>query len=308
MQHAGQPIARTLEPGCTLFSGAEIRVVRRLPLAGCGAGTPTPLPPAECSPPADGRSACCASRRRCCCRSARLRSPCFSAMPRSSCATARSAVGGHSCAACVCCSRWPVPLLLLHGLARAACFAAPLGPAWRAHTIIPARHDTSTIPPAPQVELNVCSFCKEAQKSSRLKIHTPTILQTLVQVELNNVRSFYKEAQKSPFKFFPWKTGNMHFRFLPVRAAAAVRARRWCCQHVVGCCRWPVLPVCLSAFLVPAQPASLPPCPPRPASAGGRSAAALAAGAAAQPPAGAGSDRSDALPARARRGQGVRPV
>lgn len=36
------------------------------------------------------------------------------------------------------------------------------------------------------------------------------------QVELNNVRSFYKEAQKSPFKFFPWKTGNMHFKFLPV--------------------------------------------------------------------------------------------
>ncbi|GAB4823676.1 hypothetical protein N2152v2_010722 [Parachlorella kessleri] len=35
------------------------------------------------------------------------------------------------------------------------------------------------------------------------------------QVEHNNVRSFYKEAQKSPFKFFPWKTGNMHFKFLP---------------------------------------------------------------------------------------------
>ena len=38
------------------------------------------------------------------------------------------------------------------------------------------------------------------------------------QVELNNVRSFYKESQKSPFKFFPWKTGNMHFKFLPVGA------------------------------------------------------------------------------------------
>jgi hypothetical protein len=36
------------------------------------------------------------------------------------------------------------------------------------------------------------------------------------QVELANVRSFYKEQQKSPFKFFPWKTGAMHFRFLPV--------------------------------------------------------------------------------------------
>ncbi len=38
----------------------------------------------------------------------------------------------------------------------------------------------------------------------------------VLQVELQNVRSFYKEAQKSPFKFFPWKTGNMHFKFLPV--------------------------------------------------------------------------------------------
>lgn len=43
-----------------------------------------------------------------------------------------------------------------------------------------------------------------------------------LQVELNNVRSFYKESQKSPFKFFPWKTGNMHFRFLPEDAATQV--------------------------------------------------------------------------------------
>lgn len=42
-----------------------------------------------------------------------------------------------------------------------------------------------------------------------------------VQVELQNVRSFYKEAQKSPFKFFPWKTGNMHFKFLPASFAVA---------------------------------------------------------------------------------------
>ena len=41
------------------------------------------------------------------------------------------------------------------------------------------------------------------------------------QVELANVRSFYKEQQKSPFKFFPWKSGTMHFRFLPVSAIAA---------------------------------------------------------------------------------------
>jgi hypothetical protein len=33
-------------------------------------------------------------------------------------------------------------------------------------------------------------------------------------LELANVQSFYKEAQKSPFKYFPWKTGHMHFRFL----------------------------------------------------------------------------------------------
>ena len=43
-----------------------------------------------------------------------------------------------------------------------------------------------------------------------------------LQAELTNVRSFYKEAQKSPFKFFPWKTGNLHFKFVPVS-----RRRRW---------------------------------------------------------------------------------
>ncbi len=37
------------------------------------------------------------------------------------------------------------------------------------------------------------------------------------QVELQLLRSFYKELQKSPFTFFPWKNGFMHFRFLPVR-------------------------------------------------------------------------------------------
>jgi hypothetical protein len=39
-------------------------------------------------------------------------------------------------------------------------------------------------------------------------------------VELNNVRSFYKESQKSPFKFFPWRSGTMHLRFLPDGPAA----------------------------------------------------------------------------------------
>lgn len=35
------------------------------------------------------------------------------------------------------------------------------------------------------------------------------------QVELANVRSFYKEAQKSPFNSFPWKQGTMHFHYIP---------------------------------------------------------------------------------------------
>ena len=41
------------------------------------------------------------------------------------------------------------------------------------------------------------------------------------QVELANVRSFYKSDEKSPFKNFPWKTGTMHFHYLSVRATAA---------------------------------------------------------------------------------------
>lgn len=39
-----------------------------------------------------------------------------------------------------------------------------------------------------------------------------------VQVELQSIQPFYTEQQKSPFKFFPWKTGTMNFRFLPVSA------------------------------------------------------------------------------------------
>lgn len=40
---------------------------------------------------------------------------------------------------------------------------------------------------------------------------------TLLQVELQTLRSFYKDQGKSPFRFLPWKTGSIHFRFLPVR-------------------------------------------------------------------------------------------
>ena len=45
------------------------------------------------------------------------------------------------------------------------------------------------------------------------------------QVELQLVRSFYKEQQKSPFKFLPWKNGALHFRFVPVSASAALPSR-----------------------------------------------------------------------------------
>ena len=37
----------------------------------------------------------------------------------------------------------------------------------------------------------------------------------LTQVELANVRSFFNQAQKSPFTSFPWKTGTMHFHYVP---------------------------------------------------------------------------------------------
>ena len=37
------------------------------------------------------------------------------------------------------------------------------------------------------------------------------------QVELQVLRSFYKEQGKSPFPKLSWKTGSLHFRFLPVR-------------------------------------------------------------------------------------------
>ena len=68
------------------------------------------------------------------------------------------------------------------------------------------------------------------------------------QVELTNVRSFYKEAQKSPFKFFPWKTGNMHFKFLPVRMVLGCRDG---CLPVPASGCVPVYESCLPVLSVP---------------------------------------------------------
>ena len=41
-------------------------------------------------------------------------------------------------------------------------------------------------------------------------------LAAMLQVELSSFQSFYNASSKSPFKAFPWKSGSMHFRFLPV--------------------------------------------------------------------------------------------
>ena len=41
-----------------------------------------------------------------------------------------------------------------------------------------------------------------------------------LQVELQALRPFYREAAKSPFRAFPWKNGLLHFRFLHSGAAA----------------------------------------------------------------------------------------
>ena len=51
-----------------------------------------------------------------------------------------------------------------------------------------------------------------------LCIRLPSCLKVcpVLQVELQVLRSFYKEQGKSPFPKLPWKTGSMHFRFLPV--------------------------------------------------------------------------------------------
>lgn len=35
-------------------------------------------------------------------------------------------------------------------------------------------------------------------------------------IELQLLRSFYKEQQKSPLTHLPWKAGALHFRFPPV--------------------------------------------------------------------------------------------
>ena len=53
------------------------------------------------------------------------------------------------------------------------------------------------------------------------------------QVELQLVRSFYKEQQKSPFKFLPWKNGALHFSFIPVSVSSS-RARS--ASELAGLC------------------------------------------------------------------------
>jgi trafficking protein particle complex subunit 9 len=75
----------------------------------------------------------------------------------------------------------------------------------------------------------------------------------LAQVDLQLLRSFYKEAQKSPFKFFPWKTGKMHFRF--VAPEAARRASPLAALHtyrkilgVIGIVHCPCLPDIRQAY------------------------------------------------------------
>lgn len=55
------------------------------------------------------------------------------------------------------------------------------------------------------------------------------------QIELQLLRSFYKEQQKSPFTHLPWKAGALHFRF-PWVGAQPTTCPRWLQQCPCGSC------------------------------------------------------------------------
>ena len=67
-------------------------------------------------------------------------------------------------------------------------------------------------------------------------------------MELSNVQSFYKPVgeQKTPFKYFPWRTGCMHLKFLSEEAATAPNPLSCLYWHrkvlgVIGICHCPTV-------------------------------------------------------------------
>ena len=53
------------------------------------------------------------------------------------------------------------------------------------------------------------------------------------QIDLQLLRSFYKEQQKSPFTHLPWKAGALHFRFPMVSCSFG----RILAKAISGCLR-----------------------------------------------------------------------
>ena len=70
----------------------------------------------------------------------------------------------------------------------------------------------------------VAHCCLEWSSGTPNLILATAMLAGMRQVELANVRSFYKSDEKSPFKNFPWKTGTMHFHYLSVRVIPSCQA------------------------------------------------------------------------------------
>ncbi len=75
---------------------------------------------------------------------------------------------------------------------------------------------STSLSPAARTTVGLCRL-QRGSDGPKLVLTLET-LAGMRQVELANVRSFYKSDEKSPFKNFPWKTGTMHFHYLSVRA------------------------------------------------------------------------------------------
>ena len=82
------------------------------------------------------------------------------------------------------------------------------------------------------------ALARDTQHSIHSKqLHNLCQNQSALQVELSSFQSIVQTQSKSPLKSFPWKTGAIHFRFLPVRPniTSCMKTNSFALSQHVGC-------------------------------------------------------------------------
>ena len=83
------------------------------------------------------------------------------------------------------------------------------------------------------------ALARDTQHSIHSKqLHNLCQNQSALQVELSSFQSIVQTQSKSPLKSFPWKTGAMHFRFVPVRPniTSCMKAILLLCRNMLVAC------------------------------------------------------------------------